>query len=108
MSIPYYIDILERYDNDKQSELDKIEQEINDLYIPNIKRYIDKYYYGIIENKIIEIRIFPHKKKYRDYIISRIKLILLLHNYEITKCEYYEYYNKEENTTLSYAFYSIS
>ncbi len=108
MSIPYYIDILERYDNDRQSELDKIEQEINYLYIPNIKRYIDKFYYGIIENKIIEVEMFPHQKKYRDYIISRIKLILLLHNYEITKWEYYEYNNKEEKYITSYVFFNIS
>ena len=106
MSIPYYIDILERYDNNKQSELDKIDKEIYDLYMPNIKRYIDKYYYGIIENKIIEVEMFPHKKKYRDYIISRIKLILLLHNYKVLRYEYYEY--KEDNNIISYSIYTIS
>lgn len=106
MSIPYYTDILERYDNDKQSELDKIDKEINELYIPNIKRYIDKYYYGIIENKIIEVEMFPHQKKYRDYIISRIKLILLLHDYEVLRSEYYSY--REGNKIISYSIYSIS
>ena len=107
MGIPTWSDILRQSSADYNAKLYEVDEQISKLYQNRITDYINRCYVSIIESKIISIEIYKHDKEFRQYLLESIKTLLIANEYNIIKYEYYENYNKEENSLIQYCFYYI-